>query len=75
MFDDFLDSMHAGVTDTNLRTYPNGVERLLATLAQAVQVQLDRQRLDQIITLIDVWSRKGSCHELAARGRLLWVGA
>ncbi|CAB0673281.1 hypothetical protein I4J32_03235 [Corynebacterium diphtheriae bv. mitis] len=75
MFDEFLDSMHAGVTDTNLRTYPNGVERLLATLAQAVQVQLDRQRLDQIIDLIDVWSRKGSCHELAARGRLSWVGA
>lgn len=75
MFDDFLDSMHAGVTDTNLRTYPNGVERLLATLAQAVQVQLDRQRLDQIIDLIDVWSRKGSCHELASRGRLSWVDA
>lgn len=75
MFDDFLDSMHAGVTDTNLRAYPNGVERLLATLAQAVQVQLDRQRLDQIIDLIDVWSRKGSCHELAARGRLSWVDA
>ena len=75
MFDDFLDSMYAGVTDTNLRTYPNGVERLLATLAQAVQVQLDRRRLDQIIDLIDVWSRKGSCHELAARGRLSWVDA
>ena len=36
MFDDFLDSMHAGVTDTNLRTYPNGVERLLATLGKFV---------------------------------------
>ncbi len=75
MFEEFLDSMHAGVTDTNLRTYPNGVERLLATLAQAVQVQLDRHQLDQIIDLIDVWSRKGSCHELAARGRLSWVDA
>lgn len=73
MFDDFLDSMHAGVTDTNLRTYSNGVERLLATLAQSVHVQLDRQRLDQIIDLIDVWSRKGSCHELVTRGRLSWV--
>ena len=36
MFDDFLDSMHAGVTDTNLHTYPNGVERLLATLGKFV---------------------------------------
>lgn len=75
MFDDFLDSMHAGVTDTNLRSYPNGVERLLATLAQAVQIQLDRQRLDQVIDLIDVWSRKGSCHALVTRGRLTWVDA
>lgn len=73
LFDEFLEAMHAGVSDTNLRQYPNGLERLLATLAQAVSVQLDGVRLDQIIDLIDVWSRKGSCHELVARDRLGWV--
>ena len=73
LFDDFLETMHAGVSDTNLRQYPNGLERLFATLAQAAAVQLDGVRLDQIIDLIDVWSRKGSCHELVARKRLGWV--
>ena len=73
LFDEFLETMHAGVSDTNLRQYPNGLERLLATLAQAAAVQLDGVRLDQIIDLIDVWSRKGSCHELVARKRLGWV--
>ena len=73
LFDEFLETMHAGVSDTNLRQYPNGLERLLATLAQAAAVQLDGVRLDQIIDLIDVWSRKGSCHELVARNWLGWV--
>lgn len=75
VFEDFLDSMHAGVIDANLRTYPNGVERLLATLAQSVQIQLDRKQLDEIIGLIDVWTRKGSCHELVTRNRLSWVNS
>ena len=72
VFEDYLETMYAGVTDTNLRSYPNGVERLLATLEQATKVQLDSMRLAQIHDLIDQWSRKGSCHSLAAQERLWW---
>lgn len=73
VFEDYLETMYAGVTDTNLRSYPNGVERLLATLEQAARVQLDHMRLAQIHDLIDQWSRKGSCHSLAAQERLWWA--
>lgn len=73
VFETYIDSMYAGVTDTNLRNYPSGVERLLATLAQATSVQLDRLKLAQVIDLIDVWAKKGSCHQLAAEKRLSWA--
>ncbi len=73
VFEIWLDNMYAGVSDTPLRSYSSAVERLLATLEQATQVQLDRIPLAQIIDLIDVWVRKGSCHELAAQQKLRWA--
>lgn len=72
LFDQFLETMLQGVIDTNLSSYPSERERLLATLSQAVKVQLDRMKLAQIIDLIDVWSRKGSCHELVSQDKLGW---
>lgn len=42
VFEIWLDNMYAGVSDTQLRAYSSAVERLLATLEQATQVQLDR---------------------------------
>lgn len=73
VFEIWLDNMYAGVSDTQLRAYSSAVERLLATLEQATQVQLDRIPLAQVVDLIDVWVRKGSCHELAAQQKLRWV--
>lgn len=73
VFEIWLDNMYAGVSDTQLRAYSSAVERLLATLEQATQVQLDRIPLAQVIDLIDVWVRKGSCHELAAQQKLRWT--
>ena len=73
VFETYIDSMYAGVTDTNMRSYPNGVERLFATLAQAANVQLDRFQLAQVIDLIDVWAKKGSCHQLASNKQLRWA--
>ncbi|MGQ4534594.1 ABC-three component system protein [Dermabacteraceae bacterium P13115] len=73
VFETWLDNMHAGVNDTHLRNYQSAVDRLMETLAQSTRVQLDGVRLAQIISLIDVWVRKGSCHELAARQKLRWV--
>lgn len=73
VFDEFLETMHTGVIDTNLRNYTSGTERLLATLEQSVTVDLHSAKLSQIRDLIDVWSRKGSCHELAAQERLGWT--
>lgn len=75
VFDEFLEAIYVGVCDMVLRSYPSARERLLATLAQSTQVQLDRLRLNQIIDLIDGWSRKGSCHELVAQQRIKWVDA
>ncbi|MGV3103848.1 ABC-three component system protein [Rothia sp. 32237D007AR] len=73
VFEIWLDNMYAGVSDTQLRAHSSAVERLLATLEQATQVQLDRIPLAQIVDLIDVWVRKGSCHELAAQKKLRWA--
>lgn len=73
VFEIWLDNMYAGVSDTQLRAYSSAVERLLTTLEQATQVQLDRIPLAQVVDLIDVWVRKGSCHELAAQQRLRWA--
>lgn len=73
LFEEFLDGMYAGITDTNMRHYNSGLDRLLATLSQSVKVQFDGHQLDRIIALIDVWSRKGACHELVARDRMGWV--
>lgn len=73
VFEIWLDNMYAGVSDTQLGAYSSAVERLLATLKQATQVQLDRIPLAQVVDLIDVWVRKGSCHELAAQQRLRWA--
>lgn len=73
VFEIWLDNMYAGVSDTQLCAYSSAVERLLATLKQATQVQLDRIPLAQVVDLIDVWVRKGSCHELAAQQKLRWT--
>lgn len=73
VFETWLDNMYAGVNDTHLRSYPSAVDRLLETLAQSTRVQLDGVQLAQIISLIEVWMLKGSCHELAAQQKLRWA--
>lgn len=73
IFETWLENMYAGVNDTHLRSYPCAVDRLMETLAQSTRVQLDGVQLAQIISLVDVWMRKGSCHELAARQKLRWA--
>lgn len=72
VFDSFLETMFQGIIDVNLDEHPTELKRLLATLAQAANVQLDNLKLAQIIDLIDIWSRKGSCHELVALNKLGW---
>lgn len=73
LFETWLENMYAGVNDTHLRSYASAVDRLMETLAQSTRVQLDGVQLAQIIGLIDVWVRKGACHELAARQKLRWA--
>lgn len=73
VFETWLENMYAGVNDTHLRSYQSAVDRLMETLTQSTRVQLDGVQLAQIISLIDVWVRKGSCHELAARRKLRWA--
>lgn len=54
VFKIWLDNMYAGVSETQLRSYSSAVERLLATLEQATQVQLDRIPLAQVIDLLSL---------------------
>lgn len=72
LFDEFLDEIYEGVSDTNLDEYSSQVKRLLATLSQSARVQLNSITLNHIEGLIDIRCRKGACHELVNDSRLSW---
>lgn len=72
VFQQFLEEIRQGVWETNLDDYPTQVKRLFATLTQSTNVRLSSIGLDQIEGFIDVWSRKGACHELVNEGKLSW---
>ncbi|PJM79898.1 ABC-three component system protein [Bifidobacterium scaligerum] len=71
-FRQFLEEIRQGVWETNLDDYPTQVKRLFETLKQSTNVQLSSIGLNQIEGLIDVWCRKGACHELVSEGRMSW---
>ena len=62
--------VYAGVVDTAEAEYKNGMDRLLAVLSQAVQLDLQSHTLISRATLND---RKGICHQLANADKLTWV--
>ena len=73
-FQQFLEEIWQGVQEANLDDYPTQIKRMFATLQQSTSVQLNSMALDRIEGLIDVWCRKGACHELVSEGKLSWEG-
>lgn len=69
-FDDLQNEVYYGVVDVSDSTYPNGYERMKATVAQASTVALTSNPLASVTKIQD---RQGICHQLANEDRLKWV--
>lgn len=69
-FDDLQDEVYHGVVDVTDATYPNGYERMKATVTQASSVALTANPLASVTKSQD---RQGICHQLANEDRLKWV--
>ena len=64
------DEIYHGVVDVTEGAHPNGLERMRATVAQAVQVAMTSNPLAPATKAQD---RQGICHQLANEDRLVWV--
>jgi hypothetical protein len=61
------------VKDTERSAYPNGYERMLAVMGQAVMVPLRDYLLCESPYWISGKIKKGVCHQLVNDGKLKWV--
>lgn len=72
-FDVLKDETYAGVKDTAKRIHPNGYERMLAVMEQAVIAPVT----DYILSASPYWIsgkiKKGVCHHLVNDGKLTWI--
>ena len=62
-----------GVTDTAKRTHPNGYERMLAVMEQAVTTPMTNYVLSASPYWIGGKIKKGVCHHLVNDGKLAWI--
>lgn len=69
-FEDLKDDVFTGVIDIHNKTYPDGYERLIATVSQAKVIQLNNSPL---VNYIGQKDREGLCHHLANDKKLVWV--
>lgn len=69
-FDALQDEIYHGVVDVTESAHANGLERMRATVAQAVQVAATSNPLAPATKAQD---RQGICHQLANADRLTWV--
>ena len=64
-FDDLQEELKDGIIYTVEKTnYENGYERLIATLEQAAQVQIDSNQLVKETDLVNIKAKQGLCHTL-----------
>ena len=70
-FRQLQDEIHAGVVDVVDRTHPDGFERVLATTAESLRIQVSRSNL--LGEDLKTTDRHGICHQLANDDRLTWV--
>lgn len=72
-FDVLKDETYNGVKDTARRTHPNGYERMLAVMEQAVIAPVTNYILSVSPYWISGKIKKGVCHHLVNDGKLTWI--
>ena len=72
-FDVIKDETLAGVINTARRSFPNGYERLLSVMEQAVAIQVRQYILSQSPNWISNRIKMGVCHFLVTDKKLKWV--
>lgn len=72
-FDVLKDETYNGVKDTAKRTHPNGYERMLAVMEQAVIAPITNYILSSSPYWISGKIKKGVCHHLVNDGKLTWI--
>nr|DAT75080.1 MAG TPA: hypothetical protein [Caudoviricetes sp.] len=72
-FDILKDETYNGVKDTAKRTHPNGYERMLAVMEQAVITPVTNYILSASPYWISGKIKKGVCHHLVNDGKLTWI--
>lgn len=72
-FDVLKDETYNGVKDTARRTHPNGYERMLAVMEQAVIAPVTNYILSASPYWISGKIKKGVCHHLVNDGELTWI--
>ncbi|MDD3307313.1 MAG: hypothetical protein PHO29_09505 [Acetobacterium sp.] len=72
-FEVLKDETYACVKDTAKRIHPNGYERMLAVMEQAVNLDVKNYLLSASPYWISGKIKKGVCHQLVNDGQLKWV--
>lgn len=72
-FDILKDETHDSVKDTARRSHPNGYERMLSVMEQAVNLTPKNYLLSESPYWISGKIKKGVCHHLVNDGKLKWV--
>ncbi|EJP32012.1 hypothetical protein HMPREF1147_1584 [Selenomonas sp. FOBRC9] len=72
-FDVLKSETLVGVTDTAKRAHPNGYERMLAVMEQAVTTPMTNYVLSASPYWIGGKIKKGVCHHLVNDGKLAWI--
>ena len=72
-FDVLKTEIYDGIIDVHEKDYENGYKRLVADLAQAVQVNTSKSLLDSKLNCVGNSVRKGVCHMLVNDGKIRWV--
>lgn len=72
-FDILKSETLVGVTGTAKRTHPNGYERMLAVMEQAVTTPMTNYVLSASPYWIGGRIKKGVCHHLVNDGKLTWI--
>lgn len=72
-FDILKEETHDGVKDTARRSHPNGYERMLSVMEQAVNLTPKNYLLSESPYWINGKIKKGVCHHLVNDGKLKWV--
>jgi hypothetical protein len=72
-FDILKDETYDGVKNTARKTFPNGYERMLGVMEQAVIIEVKRYILSRSPNWISNRIKMGVCHFLVNDNKLMWV--